>query len=443
MATCVDREGNCHSNSTVEALERYDAFLLSYAQFSTKVLDALEDVFTAEPNLPMAHCARSYLHLAAGKRELLPIAEAALAALDSSNQTLNAWETAHREAVRAWLRADTVRSRLLWDELLIEHPRDFVAIKMTQFGHFYAGARERMRDAVNRVLRDWSPDAPLYGYVLGMQAFGFEECHDYLHAEAAGRAAIDRNRDDVWAVHAVAHCMEMRDRAAEGIRWLSHCIAATPSTALDNHLQWHKALMQIANGEAEAALADYDVGLYGNSVEYLDICNDVALLARLEVSGIDVGSRWQQLMPRVAARKNDQLMVFCDAHYVLAAAAANDQPVLQQLLDNMHRHSCDATSDGIVVSHVGLTLCNALAARATHDHRNTAELLNAVREDLHQIGGSNAQRDLFEQLLIDAHLRTGDSRGAAGLLAQRIRQRPENETARALLARCSHEMSAN
>ena len=110
MAICVDREGNCHSNSTVEALERYDAFLLSYAQFSTKVLDALEDVFSAEPNLPMAHCARAYLHLAAGKRELLPIAEAALAALDSSNQTLNAWETAHREAVRAWLRADTVRA---------------------------------------------------------------------------------------------------------------------------------------------------------------------------------------------------------------------------------------------------------------------------------------------------------------------------------------------
>ena len=46
----------------------------------------------------------------------------------------------------------------------------------------------------------------------------------------------------------------------------------------------------------------------------------------------------------------------------------------------------------------------------------SAALLLAVCDDLYRIGGSNAQRDLFEQLLIDTRLRANETQAAADLL---------------------------
>ena len=51
----------------------------------------------------------------------------------------------------------------------------------------------------------WHRDVPGYHYVLGMHAFGLEESGDYARAEEQGRAALELDRRDPWAVHAVAH----------------------------------------------------------------------------------------------------------------------------------------------------------------------------------------------------------------------------------------------
>ena len=428
-----DANGNPHSGAAPASVDRYDRFLLSYARFATTVLDEIAAAVAADAATPMLRCARAYLLLAAGKRELLTAARAELTWLDH-NELLTGWERSHRDALRAWLAGNTLAARAHWDQILSACPRDFLALKMTQFGHFYAGAQAAMRDAANTAIGHWPTDAPLHGYVLGMRAFGLEECGEYAVAEQVGRAAVTRNPDDVWARHAVAHCMEMRDRPQQGIAWLDDGLHVVSDSALHNHLRWHRALMQIAVGDASAALADYDRGVYGRSVEYLDICNDVALLARLELAGLDVGNRWQDLVPRVVARRDDQLMVFCDAHYVLAAAAAADETTLANLLAALGRHSADGSSDGLVVREVGLTLCQALAAgRAGHPLR-AAELMCQVRGDLHRIGGSNAQRDLFEQLLIDAQMRARQKPAALQLLRERLRARPDNAAARAALA---------
>src|SRR5512134_2175914 len=60
-----------------------------------------------------------------------------------------------------------------------------------------------------------------YSYVLGMHAFGLEECNQYAEAEVTGRRALDLVPTDGWAVHAVTHVMEMQGRIDEGIGWLT------------------------------------------------------------------------------------------------------------------------------------------------------------------------------------------------------------------------------
>ena len=102
--------------------------------------------------------------------------------------------------------------RRVWDTLLDEYPRDLIALKVSQFVLSYLGESDGMRERVARVLPAWSADDPGYGFVLGCYAYALEESGDYRQAEDAGRRAVELDRGDIWAAHAVAHVAEMEGR---------------------------------------------------------------------------------------------------------------------------------------------------------------------------------------------------------------------------------------
>ena len=69
----------------------------------------------------------------------------------------------------------------------------------------------------------------------------------------------------------------------------------------------------------------------------------------------------------------------------------------------------------------------ALADRK-RDWRLVVASMAPVRGDIHAIGGSHAQRDLFEEMLIAAALKA-DPDFADTLLAERLARRPGNQWA--------------
>ena len=83
---------------------------------------------------------------------------------------------------------------------------------------FAVGDPLNMRDRVGRSLGALGEGHPHHPFVLGMHAFGLEECGTYDAAEEAGMAALAAHPDDVWAVHAVAHVHEMRGDTERGRR---------------------------------------------------------------------------------------------------------------------------------------------------------------------------------------------------------------------------------
>ena len=70
------------------------------------------------------------------------------------------------------------------------------------------------------VLRHWTPADRDFHALLGMHAFGLEECGEYGRSEERGREAVALNSRDAWAQHAVAHVLEMQGRIDEGIAWM-------------------------------------------------------------------------------------------------------------------------------------------------------------------------------------------------------------------------------
>jgi len=78
---------------------------------------------------------------------------------------------------------------------------------------------------------------------------------------------------------------------------------------------------------------------------------------------------------------------------------------------------------------VGIPVVEGLAEFRRGAYGKAVELLLQVRFDLWQIGGSHAQRDIFEQLTIDSLIRSNNSEQARALLGERLAARTRNRFA--------------
>ena len=285
--------------ASAEAVAKFDDTITAYLGFAKDTGQHLKAALSADPEMPMALLARGYFFQLFANPAVDARAEQSLAAAEKALAERGGapHERDHAAALRRWRAGDLAGAAALWDKILLECPRDLLALRLAHFAHFYLGRPRELRDSTARVLYAWDESMRDYGFVLGVRAFGLEEFGDYAAAERAGREAVERNPFDVWAIHAVAHVMEMQGRFREGVDWLTR---NEPGFAKANnfvfHLWWHKALMLLELERFDEVLAIYDSGVRGEKTDdYLDVSNGVAMLQRLEDRGVDVGARWREL----------------------------------------------------------------------------------------------------------------------------------------------------
>ena len=412
--------------AAVVALDRaVEAFL----GMRVDIGDHMKDAFAADPDMPMALIAKTaFLKMfaaaemeAAAKKAL----EAARTRIDQGAAT--ARERAHLEAAAHWVAGDLEAACRAWEALLIDWPRDILAVKLAQLNRFYLGEPGWMRAGIARTLDAWDENVPGYGYLIGSYAFALEECGDYPAAERRGRAAIEIEPRDIWAAHAVAHVHEMEGRAKEGLDWLDGLKAHWAECHnFKHHAHWHRGLFALDLGRYDDVLALYDRDIWTEIAgDYLDISNAVSLLWRLEEEGIDVGARWQPIAALAAERAGEHALVFATCHFGMALAATGRRADLSELIAAQETHAAAADDTyARVWRAVGRSLVEAAAAQAEGDAGRAADLLLDVRGAIRQIGGSHAQRDLFERMIVTAALADGRLRTARALLAERRALRP-------------------
>ncbi|HEV2748938.1 MAG TPA: hypothetical protein VGV12_00285 [Gemmatimonadales bacterium] len=427
---CTDAQGQPMAAASQESARRFDLAVDAYLGARVDTPARLAALLDDDPSCVLGHCLEGYLHMLSSQRAGIGRAVEALRRADAAAArvaTVTARERSHLRALAAWARGDMRDAVQYWDAALAAGPRDLVALKVSQFVLSYLGESERMRDTVARVLPSWDLGMPGYGFVLGCDAYALEETGDYVSAEAQGRRAVDLNPSDIWAAHAVAHVTEMEGRVQEGVAWIAsvsgHWVECNNFRL---HLRWHEALFHLDLERHARVLELYDREIRRESSdEYLDVANAVSLLWRLEQAGVDVGTRWHELADRARGHVNDHALVFADLHYLMALAA--DADAVAAFLASCARFAATATgTEAAVMAQVGLPLARAIVAHRRGSYGEVVDLVEPVRRHIRRIGGSHAQRDLFDQLLIDAALRGRRLDLAAELLAERTARRPHN-----------------
>jgi hypothetical protein len=235
-------------------------------------------------------------------------------------------------------------------------------------------------------------------------------------------------RKEPWAQHALAHVLLTRGRIDEGARFLES--AADTWTDLNSfmvtHIWWHLALFYISQGRDQKVLELYDRHCWGVAKDYSqDQIGAVSLLARCELAGIDVGSRWQELADYLAARAHDTVLPFLTLQYLYGLARAG-RPEAETLLASVRDAAESAPAfTREVWREVALPGCEGLVAHARGNFTLAWHRLAASVPRMAEAGGSHAQRDLFEQILLDAAIKSGRSTAAQQILELRRTADPD------------------
>ena len=431
MPTSVDARGNVTSAASRDTIARLDAATDAYLGARASTPDQIAALVASDPECTLAHCLDGYVGMLASRHEGRDHAAAALQrarGLAAREGHVTPRESGHVRALAAWQHGDMRGAADALDELLRDHPRDLLAVKVSQFVLSYLGESDGMLASVARVLPSWSEEVPGYGFLLGCHAYALEETGDYARAEATGRRAVELNPSDIWAAHAVAHVTEMEGRPHDGLAWIGDVATHWRDCgSFANHLRWHQALLLLDIERYADALELYDREVRRvRTDEYLDVTNAVSLLWRLEQAGVNVGDRWVELGACARNRVEDHALVFVDLHYMMALAAARDPAGVDRFLDSCERFARGDSTEAVVMREVGLPAARAVRAHRDGAYADVVRLLYPLRRQVRRIGASHAQRDLFDQLLIDAACRAPATRIAAELLAERTARRPRN-----------------
>lgn len=424
--TFADSLGNPLTLDEPANLPLVDDFVMGFISTEARAAGLMAVIDTDMSPIVQAYGAT--LHLFAESRDAVRNATPYLQRAQAGAARATPRERHYIAAVAAWAAGDIAGAIALHHAQAQDHPRDLASVKLGQYHCFNTGDCPGMLRLALAVV----PAAADVPYVHGMAAFGYEQCHLMREAEASARRAIALCRKEPWAHHALGHVMLTEGRLTEGLAFMQG--VSDTWTGLNSfmvtHNWWHVALFLIDLGRDADALAVYDEQVWGVVKGYSqDQIGAVSLLARLELAGIDVGHRWNDVAAHIEDRLDDHVLPFLDLQYLYGLARAG-RPEADTLLHNIERFAPQApASTRAAWERVCVPAAHGLRAHARGDFAAAVEGLGMALPRLIEIGGSHAQRDLFEQVYLDALIRSGTAAsltGAQGILQQQLNGQPES-----------------
>lgn len=431
----TDRHGNTLSGSTAEAIEAFDAAVTAFGRYRGDPVKQLDIALAAAPECAAAYLFKAYLFaLATEPRATAFARQLADRARDLPMNDRERSQLAALDHLIAgnwtWAAEGLDHHSMLW-------PRDLVALQSGHLMDFFRANARDLRDRIARALPAWTEGEPGHSFVLGMHAFGLEECGDYARAEERGRAAVEGDPLDGWAHHAVTHVLEMQGRTGAGLAWMAE---REPFWSGDDsffqvHNWWHRALFHLEEEDPAAALALYDGPVLANTAGTAsNLVDGSALLWRVMLSGHEVGDRWIGLAQEWRKHADGKLFPFNDWHAAMAYLGAGEMDEVDTLLA---RYDDVPGEVGTWARTTGRALIEGFRDFALGSYGDAVARLAPARQIANSFGGSHAQRDIIDLTLVEAALRADQPDLARALSNERLALRPHSPINRAFLTRAS------
>ncbi len=418
-----DRFGLALTTSSSAAAENYVRALdlmLSANIGGEALLDAALD---ADPEFALAHIARA--RLLAVQARVAEAKEAAAAARALSDR-VRSREARHIETVALAIDGNGKAAMAMLEEHVAEFPRDALVLSLALgvFGLLGFSGRVDFHEAQLALLERLAPHWDEDWWFLTYLGWARIELGDIAAGAREVERALDLNPRNAYAAHARAHGYYEAGDAEGGARFVEGWLPGYDRRSqLHGHLSWHLALCELALGNAERARALYADAIrpaVSHAPPLFNLADSASFLWRWQLYGESppLNGEWEEVAAHVQRFFPRAGMHFADIHAILAEAASSDDPGarqrIAQLAGGLH------LAQGPIVP----GLCAGAAAFARGDYALATDELGAALAELTRVGGSHAQREVFEDTFIAAALRAGRHDKAQARLAERLARRP-------------------
>jgi tetratricopeptide (TPR) repeat protein len=415
-----DRYGLALSTQSTAAAEAYVEGVDRLISLNAGAEAALGRSIAADARFALPYAALAILYRFRG--EVAEADEAVRRAI-GWRDSLSRRERQHLAIVERYVNGDAARTLALAREHLAEFPRDALILSQVPFMiHVEGGDRRPIMVAVVEDL------ARAYGddwWFAGFAAIFYQEVDQFERARKLACRSLELAPRNASAVHPLAHVFYETDDHASGMDFLRGWLADYEREApYHSHLSWHLALCELASGHYDRVMDLYEEAISPavarNRISFLDASS---LLWRFEVYGCAAGSLpWPEVRDLGLELYPRPGVPFADAMMALACAGAGDEAALARLVDGLR---AQAAAGHPVAGSILLPVVEGIAAFGRADYETAARKLEPLaEEEMARIGGTNAQREVFEDTLLEAYLRAGQFDRAETLVRKRLNRRP-------------------
>jgi predicted Zn-dependent protease len=295
------------------------------------------------------------------------------------------------------------------------------------FGLLGFSGRRDHHEAQLALLEELAPKWPEDWWFLGYLGWARIETGDVAAGTSLVERSLSLNPRNAHGAHQRAHGFFESGDAAGGAAFLAEWLPDYERQGhLHCHLSWHLALFELARGNGGLAISIYRDAIrpaVALSAPMLSLADSASFLWRWQLYRVspELGDEWEEVAIHARRHFPRASLAFADLHAALAEAASGEDGAVQQRIEGLRQM---AQSGRLPSGEAAPALCAGMAAWAQGNPEKAARLLDSALADLPRIGGSHAQRELFEDTLVAALMRAGRCEAAAARLEARLARRP-------------------
>ena len=419
-----DRYGMTLSTNSPNAADRWQEGIDLLLSQSYGAEEKLQEAIDLDEGFAIAHGCLAFLHMTRARPD--QARESVKRGLELADGITDR-ERRHLEAVNLWANGKGPDALHLVKEHLVNFPRDAVLHRLAQRLYMLgcSGAGDpAFPPSLLALMDEVAPHCGDDWAFLGQYAFAHHENGILDKALSLAERSLELNPGNAVAAHSVTHSYFEYGDAATGGSFLGAWLEGfDPRAHYHTHLSWHQALFELALGRYGEALQLYEDWIRPTAIarNISGLSDSASFMWRMTIYGGEAPPMpWDEVKDQAAPAATTPGAAFRDAHAALAFAASGDRELMDKMIDRLRTN---AENGNNFAREVILPLAQGIDAFAQEDYAAAVEHLEPVFPQLTRIGGSHAQREVFEDTVLEAYLRAEQFDKAEAMLQERLSRR--------------------
>ncbi|KTD61754.1 tetratricopeptide repeat protein [Legionella spiritensis] len=393
------------SNQAIDAINHFHHQILGFGKQAGDILTAASD----HPDNLLIQTYAAIFYLYAQENEATVTAADYLMQAEKQLHNANRREQLLYHAAVAWQRRDFECAIALFAAVTDLFPRDTLALKFAEW-LFYCQGQAYKGHQYLALCEQCAGENQDESHFLAMHSFALELSGHYDKANDMAEQAISMNRLTPWAHHTLAHVYLLKNDITGGIKRLQTLQGSWNDILplLKGHNTWHLALFHLAWRD-NAAVSYLFPEIFGTMPDTVSEQIDaISLLWRMDMAGLPQDTLFQSLLPHLKQHPFEHYTGFNSAHFIYCLVRNGEMKLADTSLKTIEAHARSQPKGcgQNLWRNLVFPSCKGIYYFAQQDYKTAQETLAPVIENYLQMGGSDAQDELFTQTYLLSLLRT-------------------------------------